>query len=195
QVGGALEDPKIGVAQMRLQPVGLDQRLGMTVQRHGRALLRFCLNLTCRRGCGHENMPSTLWRRVPPLGGGKDRAPAWAQEHGMELKGKRILVCNCEISMPLDGNRLAKACGVEGGCEVHTQLCRAQIDSFKTAVASGEPLVVGCTQEAALFEETRAEFGPDTAVAYTNIRERAGWAEEGKDALPKITALLAEATL
>src|SRR5690606_3716789 len=87
------------------------------------------------------------------------------------------------------------ACGVEGGCEVHTQLCRAQIDSFKTAVASGEPLVVGCTQEAALFEETRAEFGPDTAVAYTNIRERAGWADEGKDALPKIAALLAEATL
>jgi ferredoxin len=113
----------------------------------------------------------------------------------MQIKGKRVLVCNCEISMPLDGKALAQACGVGGGCEVHTQLCRAQIESFKSAVASGEPLVVGCTQEAPLFEETRAEFGPETAIGYTNIRERAGWAEEGRDALPKIAALLAEATL
>ena len=113
----------------------------------------------------------------------------------MELKGKRVLVCNCEISMPLDGKALAKACGAEGGCEVHTQLCRAQIDSFKAAVASGEPLLVGCTQEAPLFEETRAELGPETAVRYANIRERAGWAEQGPAALPKIAALLAEATL
>src|ERR671919_514844 len=96
---------------------------------------------------------------------------------GMELKGKRLLVCNCEVSMALDGRALAKACGAEAG-EVHSQLCRAQIDSFRRAVAAGEPLVVGCTQEAPLFEETRAEYGPDTAVAYTNIRERAGWAED-----------------
>jgi hypothetical protein len=113
----------------------------------------------------------------------------------MELKGKRILVCNCEISMPLDGKALARASGAEGACQVHTQLCRAQIESFKAAVAGGEPLVVGCTQEAPLFEETRAEFGPETAVAYANIRERAGWAEQGKEALPKIAALLAQATL
>ena len=110
----------------------------------------------------------------------------------MELQGKRILVCNCEISMPLDGKGLAKACGAGGGCDVHTQLCRAQIDSFKAAVASGEPLIVGCTQEAPLFEETRAEFGPETVVRYANIRERAGWAEQSKEALPKIAALLAE---
>jgi ferredoxin len=113
----------------------------------------------------------------------------------MEVRGKRILVCNCEISMPLDGKKLARACGSEDACEVHSQLCRAQIESFKAAVASGDPLVVGCTQEAPLFEETRAEFGPETAIRYTNIRERAGWAEEGATALPKIAALLAEATL
>ena len=113
----------------------------------------------------------------------------------MELKGKRVLVCNCEISMPLDGKALAKAPGAEGGCDVYSQLCRAQIASFKAAVATGEPLLVGCTQETPLFEETRAEFGPDTAVGYTNIRERAGWAEHGAEALPKIAALLAEATL
>ena len=113
----------------------------------------------------------------------------------MELKGKRLLVCNCEVSMALDGKRLARACGQSGAAEVHSQLCRAQIASFKEAIASGAPVIVGCTQEAPLFEETRAEFGPETTVAYVNIRERAGWAEQGPDALPKIAALLAEAAL
>jgi ferredoxin len=113
----------------------------------------------------------------------------------MEVKGKQVLVCNCEVSMALDGKALAKACGAEGGEEVHTQLCRAQIDSFRQALAAGAPLLVGCTQEAPLFEEARAEFGADTAVAYTNIRERAGWAKQGPAALPKIAALLAEAAL
>jgi ferredoxin len=113
----------------------------------------------------------------------------------MELKGKRLLVCNCEVSMALDGKRLARACGQSGAAEAHSQLCRAQIASFKEAIASGAPVIVGCTQEAPLFEETRAEFGPETTVAYVNIRERAGWAEQGPDALPKIAALLAEAAL
>jgi ferredoxin len=121
--------------------------------------------------------------------------PRGEQERVMELKGKRVLVCNCEISMPLDGKALAKACGAKGGCDVYSQLCRTQIDSFKTALAGGEPLIVACTQEAPLFEETRGEFGPGTAIGYANIRERAGWAKEGRDALPKIAALLAEATL
>ena len=53
----------------------------------------------------------------------------------MELKGKRILVCNCEISMPLDGRRWPGRAAPKGACEVHTQLCRAQIESFKAAVA------------------------------------------------------------
>jgi hypothetical protein len=112
----------------------------------------------------------------------------------MERNGKQVLVCNCEVSMALDGKALAKAWGAEG-CEVHTQLCRRQIDRFRSAVGAGAPLLVGCTQEAPLFEEVRAELGAETTVAYSNIRERAGWAEQGPTAIPKIAALLAEATL
>jgi len=113
----------------------------------------------------------------------------------MEFKGKRLLVCNCEASMALDGKALARALGGGEAAEVHTQLCRAQIENFRRAAAEGRPMVVGCTQEAPLFEETRGEFAPDTEVAYTNIRERAGWADEGQDALPKMAALVAEAAL
>src|SRR5687768_13153613 len=111
-----------------------------------------------------------------------ERTEAWARADEawrMELKGKRLLVCNCEVSMALDGKALARACGERGAAPVHSQLCRAQIADFKEAVAGGGPVIVGCTQEAPLFEETRAEFGPDSAAAYVNIRERAGWAEEG----------------
>ena len=113
----------------------------------------------------------------------------------MNLKGKKLLVCNCEVSMALDGKALAKACGAEGGGQVHTQLCRAQIESFRAALAEGRPVLVGCTQETPLFEETRAEVAPEVTAAYVNIRERAGWAADGAKALPKMAALLAEATL
>jgi hypothetical protein len=113
----------------------------------------------------------------------------------MEIKGKRLLVCNCEVSMALDGKGLARALGAPAPCDVHTQLCRAQIGAYRDALAEGGPLLVGCTQEAPLFEETRAELGPESEVLFTNIRERAGWAEQGGSALPKISALLAEAAL
>ena len=54
------------------------------------------------------------------------------------------------------------------------------------AAAAGGPVLVGCTQEAPLFEETRAELGPETEIAYTNIRERAGWSD---DAIVQIAAV------
>lgn len=111
------------------------------------------------------------------------------------MSKKKVLVCNCEVTMALDGRRLGEALGDDQPIEVCTQLCRAQIDRFKQVVGDGGPVLVGCTQEAPLFEETRAEIGPDTPVAYVNIRERAGWSDEGTEALPKIAALLAEASL
>ena len=55
--------------------------------------------------------------------------------------------------------------------------------------AAGEPLIVGCTQEAPLFSET-AE-GAD--VTYANIRETAGWSKDASTAGPKMAALLAAA--
>ena len=113
----------------------------------------------------------------------------------MARTSKKVLVCNCEVTMALDGQRLGDALGDGQPIEVCTQLCRAQIDRFKEAAARGEPLLVGCTQEAPLFEETRGELGAETAAAYVNLRERAGWSEESAGALPKIAALIAEAGL
>jgi ferredoxin len=113
----------------------------------------------------------------------------------MEIGGKRLLVCNCEATMPLDGRALARACGAGEAPVVHTQLCRAQLDRFRAAAASGTPLLVACTQEQPLFAEVMGEGSPDAPAVFANIRERAGWSEEGAAALPKVAALLAEAAV
>jgi ferredoxin len=108
----------------------------------------------------------------------------------MKIGGKRCLVCDCEGTMRLEPGALAQALSSVVEPVVHHQLCRAQLD--RVPEAGGEPLLIACTQEAPLFAETLAalEAMPPTFV---NIRERAGWSEEGAQAAPKIAALLAEA--
>jgi ferredoxin len=100
----------------------------------------------------------------------------------------RILICSCEDTMPLHGDAVKRACR---GAEVLTahQLCRADLDKFRAAVAGAEPLIAACTQEAPLF----AEVAGDADVTYANIRETAGWSKDAQAAGPKIAALLATA--
>ena len=69
----------------------------------------------------------------------------------------QILICSCEDTMPLDADAVRRGCR---GAQVTTahHLCRAEIDRFRAAAADGEPLIVGCTQEAPLFSEVAAEL-------------------------------------
>ncbi len=108
---------------------------------------------------------------------------------------KTFALCDCEHSMSLDAAALAKALGLDNVPAVNTQLCRAQLENFQAMLEKGAPFVTACTQEAPLFEEVRAERPDAPAVRFANIRERAGWSEEGRQATPKIAALLAEAAL
>ena len=112
-----------------------------------------------------------------------------------KVNDKTCLICSCEGTMPLDADALAKALEMGAPPDIHTQLCRSQLDSFRSAVAAGQPVLVGCTQEAPLFAETVEEMGVETPVSFTNIRERAGWSAQASDTTPKIAALLAEAAL
>ncbi|HEY9550448.1 MAG TPA: 4Fe-4S dicluster domain-containing protein, partial [Kiloniellaceae bacterium] len=116
----------------------------------------------------------------------------------MEMRGKRVLVCNCDSTMPLEESALTRACqavGAEGKAELNTQLCRSQLGNFQRAILGGQPVVVACTQEAPLFREIAAEDNPDAVLDFVNIREAAGWSDEAKAATPKIAALLAAATV
>src|SRR5258707_11215478 len=79
---------------------------------------------------------------------------------------------------------------VEGGCRgadvsPARQLCRGELEKFRAAAAGGEPLIVGCTQEAPLFSETAG----DADVTYANLRETAGWSKDADAAGPQMGAL------
>jgi hypothetical protein len=93
--------------------------------------------------------------------------------------------------MALDTAALAQGCG--GALRTADQLCRRQVDAFRAGVASGAAVTVGCTQEAPLFTEVAGELGAQERVAFVNIREAAGWSNEGLRAGPKMAALLAAA--
>jgi ferredoxin len=112
----------------------------------------------------------------------------------MKVNGKTVLLCDCEGTIGIDEKSLAK---LFDGQDVvlNTHLCRSQIENFSKVVSDGEAMIVACTQEAPLFIDVAAETGGDTPMSFTNIRERAGWSDEAKSALPKIKALISEATL
>lgn len=92
--------------------------------------------------------------------------------------------------MPLDREAIGKACP---GARLQTadSLCRRQMALFETLLGETDRLVVGCTQEAPLFEAAAEEAGYDGALAFRNVREAAGWSDQAADAGPKIGALLA----
>ena len=103
---------------------------------------------------------------------------------------RKILVCSCEDTMPLDAGALARGCrnfDIVTGC----QFCRAELDRFNALAGSGAPLVVGCTQEAPLFREVTEDSAAD--LRFVNLRETAGWSAEAAAAGPKMAALAAAA--
>ncbi|MGO1117934.1 4Fe-4S dicluster domain-containing protein [Rhodovibrionaceae bacterium A322] len=115
----------------------------------------------------------------------------------MKLSGKRVLACNCEMTMAVDADKLVKACqalGGDGSLQVNSQLCRSQLENFQAALQSDDALLISCTQEAPLFSEIAAEEAPEKEISFFNWREMAGWSAEGKDSQPKLAALAAAAS-
>jgi ferredoxin len=112
----------------------------------------------------------------------------------MKLNGYEILVCNCERTMALDGKKLCKAAGAEGGePDVHSTLCRAEVGQFAQGLKDADKIIVACTQEAPLFAELAGEQDFAGDLRFVNIRERAGWSEDKADKTAKTAALLADA--
>jgi ferredoxin len=105
---------------------------------------------------------------------------------------RQILICSCEDTMRLDADAVRRGCG---GAKVTAarHLCRAEIERFRDAAATGEPLIVGCTQEAPLFSELAGEIKTSAPLTFVNVRETAGWSDQGASAGPKMAALIAAA--
>ncbi len=125
-------------------------------------------------------------------------------------KNQRLLVCNCQKSMQIDGDKLAKALGLSEPVPVHSELCRAGVETFERSVSQSACVHVACTQEAPLFREIAESLaqsvpaGAGTPVEggvelrFSNIRENAGWSEASRgsdktNTQAKIAALLAAA--
>lgn len=112
----------------------------------------------------------------------------------MALQDKTIKLCDCNRTMALDAQALAKAFKTGAPLKVHSELCRKEAAAFQGALNESE-LLIACTQEAALFSALAEEGGSKSELRFVNIREAAGWSAQGKQSTPKIAALIAAAAL
>ncbi|MEA2930905.1 MAG: hypothetical protein QOG38_3333, partial [Hyphomicrobiales bacterium] len=110
----------------------------------------------------------------------------------MAERPRKILICSCEDTMRLDADAVRRG---YPGADVSTanHLCRTQIERYRNAVAGGEPIIVGCTQEAPLFSQVAEEQEKAGSLTFVNVRETAGWSDEAPKAGPKMAALIAAA--
>ena len=111
----------------------------------------------------------------------------------MSVADKKLFLCSCNATMPLDGDAIAAALALDANPGVHTMLCQRELARFE-ADAQGD-VMVACTQEQRLLGEVAQEQGNATAIRFVNIRETGGWSTQAKAATPKIAALLAMAAL
>src|ERR1700746_1186693 len=74
-----------------------------------------------------------------------------------------ILICSCEDTMPTDAGAVRRGCRGHQGTPAR-QLCRAELARPRAVAGQATPLMVGCTQEAALFSDVAAEGGRTSPI-------------------------------
>ena len=105
----------------------------------------------------------------------------------------KLLLCDCAGTQALNSELISSTCGLECS-KVHTALCTREIGAAAEFLQQEDGIVVACQQEASVFSELADELGV-SQPGFVDLRDRAGWSEEGQDASPKIAALAAEAML
>jgi len=108
---------------------------------------------------------------------------------------KRLILCDCSGSQTIDAKGLSDATGL--ACSrMHSALCTAESSAAAKAIAAegGDEPIICCTQERRVFDEIAADLGVEPP-ACLDLRDRAGWTDDTAPTLPKMSALVAEATL
>ncbi|WP_170332899.1 4Fe-4S binding protein [Ruegeria arenilitoris] len=105
----------------------------------------------------------------------------------------KLLLCDCAGTQALNSELISSTCGLECS-KVHTALCTREIRAAAEFMQHEDGIVIACQQEASVFSELADELGVNHP-GFVDLRDRAGWSEEGQDASPKIAALAAEAML
>ncbi|MEL6205665.1 MAG: 4Fe-4S binding protein [Pseudomonadota bacterium] len=103
---------------------------------------------------------------------------------------KTLLLCDCLGSQTPDRDALGTVSGVACSA-VHTALCTRQADISAHAIAEGDA-IIACGQERRRFEEMAEDLGVEAPLC-VDLRDRAGWSDDGAEAGPKMAALLADA--
>ena len=108
----------------------------------------------------------------------------------------RLLACNCNGTVDLDAARLERAFPVPvKALPVARELCRREVSRFLGELDGTDDLLVTCTQESGLFQEIATARNAAAPIRFVNVREQAGWGEQGAAAGPKIAALVAMAAV
>ncbi len=105
---------------------------------------------------------------------------------------KHLILCDCSATQTLDPEGLATATGLTCS-RLHSALCTDEIESATKAMASGDAIIC-CAQERRIFEELALDLEVESP-AFLDLRDRAGWSDDPAPKLPKMAALLAEASL
>ncbi len=103
-----------------------------------------------------------------------------------------LILCDCSGSQKLDAKALGKATGMACS-KVHTALCTSELASTAALIEAGGA-VIACQQERQVFEELADELGT-TPPRFVDIRDRAGWSDDGTKSTAKMAALLADFAL
>jgi len=111
----------------------------------------------------------------------------------MSIVDKKLFLCSCNGTAPIDAGTLADALGLAAQPQVRTMLCQKELPAFADHAAGD--VIVACTQEASLFADVADEAGRTQSIRFVNLREAGGWSPEARGATPKLAALLAQAAL
>lgn len=106
--------------------------------------------------------------------------------------GTKLLLCDCAGTQALDPDRIASACGITCS-KVHTALCTKELQSAAALMQEGDT-VIACLQEQEVFRSLAEDMNIEIP-GFVDLRDRAGWSDQGADATAKMAALAAEAFL
>ncbi|MBK0326677.1 4Fe-4S binding protein [Rhodobacteraceae bacterium F11138] len=105
---------------------------------------------------------------------------------------KSLILCDCMGSQPIDADQVGGNAQVKCS-RVQTALCTSQLEVASRAIEAGDA-IIACQQEHAVFENLAADRGKEPP-GFVDLRDRAGWSEQGAQAGPKMAALVAESLL
>ncbi len=105
---------------------------------------------------------------------------------------KTLVLCDCLASQEVDAKGIEKSTGLKCS-RVYNFLCGDQLADAAGLLAQGD-VIIACQQERQTFEDL-AEEVEAPQPGFVDLRDRAGWGDDGASALPKMAALVAEAAL